>query len=397
MTDIADIGADKLGPELLTYYKKEWQNYQFAVKVLNGTCRYLNRHWVQRERDERGEDKDNMVYEILDLGIIQWRELFYNNRSKQLIEEVLKVIEKERNNEGVESTELMSTVINSFVVLGLKKLIIDKNKDEPNLAIYEGGFERQFLSQTREYYQKESNTFLASNSVVEYLKKVQTRFEEEQKRVLAYLDQSSQDKLEKVLVDVLVREHIQRLYDEFKQLLEQDKVTDMGRLYQLVKKTESHRSDEASILEPIRQIFKDHITEQGKMALEKVKVTAATDPKLYVDTILTVHKKYNQLLTTALENDSGFAKALDQAASHFVNNNAVCAAKKKNKSAELLAKYSDSILKKSNKVSEDTDVDKTLSEIVSPSCTVGHLKITTFTRSSCSSLSLTRILPLVSS
>ena len=96
-----------------------------------------------------------MVYEILDLGIIQWRDLFYTARSKQLIEEVLKVIENERNNEGNnESQELMKTIISSFVDLGLKKLIIDKNKDEPNLLIYEGGFEKQFLSQTREYYQK---------------------------------------------------------------------------------------------------------------------------------------------------------------------------------------------------------------------------------------------------
>ena len=36
-----------------------------------------------------------------------------------------------------------------------------------------------------------------------------------------------------------------------------------------------------------------------------------------------------------------------------------------NKSAELLAKYSDSILKKSNKTSAELDVEKILSEIVS--------------------------------
>ena len=109
-----------------------------------------------------------------------------------------------------------------------------------------------------------------------------------------------------------------------------------------------------------------------------MKSTAVTDPKLYVDTILTIHSKFHKLLVTALENDSGFAKSLDQAASDFVNkwvgfyfpridyfSNAICESTRKNKSAELLAKYSDSILKKSNKVSEDTDVDKTLSDIVS--------------------------------
>ena len=90
---------------------------------------------------------------------------------------------------------------------------------------------------------------------------------------------------------------------------------------QLVKKTEQHRStdEEGSILQPIREIFKLHITEQGKEAIEKVKDKAASDPKLYVDTILAVHRKYHALLTGALDNDSGFAKALDQAASDFVN------------------------------------------------------------------------------
>ena len=45
--------------------------------------------------------------------------------------------------------------------------------------------------------------------------------------------------------------------------------------------------------------------------------------------------------------------------------NAVCESRV-NKSAELLAKYSDSILKKSNKTSAELDVEKILSEIVSP-------------------------------
>lgn len=153
---------------------------------------------------------------------------------------------------------MMRTVISSFVELGLKKHVVEKNKDEPNLEVYETGFERDFLIQTREYYKRESNEFLANNPVVEYLKKVQSRFEEEQRRVLAYLDQSSQEKLEKVLVEVLIKDHIVRLYEEFKVLLQDDKEEDMGRLYQLVKKTENHRSsgDENSILEPIRKIFK---------------------------------------------------------------------------------------------------------------------------------------------
>ena len=123
------------------------------------------------------------------------------------------------------------------------------------------------------------------------------------------------------LVDVLIKDHITRLYDEFKTLLEQDKIEDMSRLYCLVKKTENHRNraDEESILDPMRKSFQDHIVTQGKEAIRKVKDSATTDPKSYVDTILEIHRKYHSLVSQAFDNDSGFATSLDRAASNFVN------------------------------------------------------------------------------
>jgi hypothetical protein len=36
------------------------------------------------------------------------------------------------------------------------------------------------------------------------------------------------------------------------------------------------------------------------------------DPKVYVETILTVHRKYNALVMTAFGNDTGFIEALDK-------------------------------------------------------------------------------------
>lgn len=36
------------------------------------------------------------------------------------------------------------------------------------------------------------------------------------------------------------------------------------------------------------------------------------DPKIYVQTILDVHKKYHALVMTAFSNDSGFVAALDK-------------------------------------------------------------------------------------
>ena len=45
------------------------------------------------------------------------------------------------------------------------------------------------------------------------------------------------------------------------------------------------------------------------------------DPKVYVSTILGVHRKYNNLVMTAFNNDSGFVASLDKACGKFINNN----------------------------------------------------------------------------
>jgi hypothetical protein len=40
---------------------------------------------------------------------------------------------------------------------------------------------------------------------------------------------------------------------------------------------------------------------------------AINDPKIYVQTILEVHRKFNALVITAFNNDSGFVASLDKA------------------------------------------------------------------------------------
>merc|ERR1719507_1519906 len=110
----------------------------------------------------------------------------------------------------------------------------------------------------------------------------------------------------------------------------------------------------------LEELLENHIAQQGHSAND-----AVNEPKLYVSTILDVHKKYNALVLTAFANDSGFVASLDKACGKFINNNSVT--KKANastKSPELLAKYCDLLLKKSSKNPEEAELEDTLNQVM---------------------------------
>ncbi len=86
---------------------------------------------------------------------------------------------------------------------------------------------------------------------------------------------------------------------------------------------------------------------------------------MYVETLLRVFKKYNDLVTGAFRSDSGFVASLDKACRRFINDNAVTtAAKSSSKSPELLARFTDLLLKKSAKNPEEGEMEQLLNDVV---------------------------------
>lgn len=265
---------------------------------------------------------------------------------------VLKIVEKQRNGETIEQSQVKS-VVDSFVSLGLD----ETDSTKSTLDVYRYHFEKPFIEATTKYYENESNQFVAENSVVEYMKKAETRLDEEKARVGLYLHQDIMNPLMKACLGVLVTGHSPLLRDEFQVLLDTDRQEDLARMYRLLARI-------IDGLEPLRTRFEAHVRKSGLAAVEKVGNEGENmEPKTYVDALLEVHTQYQKLVDDAFGGESEFVRSLDNACKEFVNRNKVCKTGS-SRSPELLAKYTDALLKKSAKSAEEADLEASLIQVM---------------------------------
>ncbi|KAL2177589.1 Cullin [Thermothelomyces heterothallicus CBS 202.75] len=333
---------------LLAFYTREWQRYTTAAKYIDNMFSYLNRHWVKREIDEGKKT----VYDVYTLHLVQWRDVLFAKISEKVMAAVLKLVEKQRNGETIEHNQIKQ-VVSSFVSLGLD----DGNSSKTTLDVYRYHFERPFLEATKVFYQNESNQFVAENSVVEYMKKAEARLNEEEERVKLYLHPEIAIPLKKACNQVLIADHSAILRDEFQVLLDNDREEDMARMYNLLSRIPDG-------LDPLRTKFETHVRNAGLEAVAKVASDAdKLEPKVYVDALLEIHTQYQGLVKRAFKDEPEFTRSLDNACREFVNRNEVCKSGS-NKSPELLAKYTDVLLRKSNTGVEDAELENTLVQIM---------------------------------
>ncbi|KNC79185.1 hypothetical protein SARC_08408 [Sphaeroforma arctica JP610] len=341
---IYDEIKDDMDDTLLEKFGTRWGTFQRTSKVVHGLFNYLNRYSIARDIAENRTD----VYEISVMCVVQWREVIFMRLKEKLTSGLLKLIERERNGEAI-NTGLVTTVIDCYINLG-------QSFSNTPMLMYQTHFEGKFLQETTEYYQRESEAFLRENSTAEYMKKVEKRFDEEIKRVKTQVNRDSMSNMMDALTTVLIDKKIDIIHAEFKPLLAGEKIEDLGRMYRIVSRSNT------DCMGKLRTEFEERVKTEGLELMTQVSANGTgDDPVTYVEALLSVHTKYHRMLELAFESNSDFQTQLDQACKRFMNTNAVTSAvKSSHRSPELLSKYCDGLLKKSAKNADTAELDKML-------------------------------------
>ncbi|KAF1762202.1 hypothetical protein GCK72_010464 [Caenorhabditis remanei] len=360
VTAVREKGAELSGEDLLKFYTTEWENFRISSKVMDGIFAYLNRHWIKRELDEGHEN----IFMVYTLALVVWKRNVFNELREKVIDAMLELIRSERTGSTI-NNRYISGVVECLVELGVDDTDsgeAKKDAEAKKLSVYKECFENKFLAATREFYAQEASNFLGNGgNVTDYMIKVETRLQQEDDRCLLYLNSSTKTPLANCCESVLIANQLEFFQSHFGNLLVDKRDDDLSRMFKLCDRVQNG-------LDQLRLSLERHITKEGFEALERVAQEASNDAKLYVKTLLEVHQRYQMLVNRSFKNEPGFMQSLDKAATSFINANAVTKrappAAQLTKSAELLARYCDQLLRKSSKMPDENELEDLQTKIM---------------------------------
>nr|CAB3463929.1 unnamed protein product [Digitaria exilis] len=316
---------------------QRWSNHKVMVRWLSRFFHYLDRYFISRRS----------LTPLKEVGLTCFRDLIYQEIKGQVKDAVIALIDR----------ALLKNVLDIFVEIGLGQM-----------ECYENDFEDFLLKDTTEYYSVKAQSWILEDSCPDYMIKAEECLKREKERVGHYLHISSEQKLlEKVQNELLAQYATPLLEKEHSgcsALLRDDKVEDLSRMYRLFSKINRG-------LEPISNMFKMHVTNEGTALVKQAEDSASNkkpekkdmvgmQEQVFVWKIIELHDKYVAYVTDCFQGHTLFHKALKEAFEVFCNKGVSGSS-----SAELLATFCDNILKKgcSEKLSDEA-IEDALEKVV---------------------------------
>ncbi|PWZ44518.1 Cullin-3A [Zea mays] len=316
------------GGLFLEEMQRKWNDYNKALKMIRDILMYMDRTYIPT----------NKKAPVFDHGIELWRDTIVRSPTIQgrLSDMLVELIHIERTGD----------VINRGLMRTTTKMLMDLG-----LSVYQDDFERPFLEVSASFYSGESQQLIECCACGEYLKQAERRLSEESERVSQYLDVKTNEKITAVVVKEMLANHMQRLIlmenSGLVNMLVEDRYEDLTRMYALF----NHVPDG---LTAIRSVMMSHIKDTGKSLVtdpERLK-----DPVDFVQRLLNMKDKYDNVINVSFSNDKSFLNALNSSFEHVINLN--------NRSPEFISLFVDDKLRKVVKEANEEDLETVLDKVM---------------------------------
>nr|CAG4640653.1 EOG090X01NX [Eulimnadia texana] len=299
-----------------------WQSHCQQMILIRSIFLYLDRTYVLQNA---------AVLSLWDMGLDIFKVSIISHPLVQTrtVDGLLLLIEKERQGDTVDRSLLKS----------LLRMLSD-------LGIYQEAFENKFLAATDQMFSAEGQRLMQEWEVSEYLLHVEKRLNEENNRLLHYLDQSTKRPLIAKVEKQLISEHLTRIIQKgLDPLLEENRIGDLTLMFNLVSRVK-HGTQE------LCTNFANYIKSRGR----NIVIDPEKD-KTMVQELLDFKEKLDNIVTSCFQRNEKFVNSLKESFENFIN-------QRLNKPAELIAKFIDSKLRAGNKEATEEELEKLLDKIM---------------------------------
>jgi len=282
---------------------------------------------------------------------------------------ILDQIQMEREGDIIDKNLIRSCV---YMLEGL----YENEEEEESTKLYLTDFEPNFLRASRDFYQSEGQMLLRDSDAGTFCRHTRKRVNEEQDRCRSTLSPLTAPKIKGVIEDELIRKHIRDVIElegsGVKYMLDNDRISELEMVYELISRVDPKKEElkkavqkrvvelggevnNAAIASSQTQNAKpakadaDRPDGDGKPPAEKPVNQQTAAAIKWVDDVLQLKDKYDQIWRRAFLSDQGLQTALTRSFSDFIN--------AFSRSSEYLSLFFDENMKKGIKGKTENEVD----------------------------------------
>lgn len=361
--EIVEVDPDLL----LQEYHRMWKVFHEGAIYIHRLFGYLNKQFVKQKRCTDLENFSQYaaflqipdVKEIGCLALETWKEELVQTILPQLVKLLLIAIDGDRKGNFPHIANVVSGVINSFVKMEETDFDVIPPEGaryktrESTTAFYQESFEKPLLADTELFYSALAQKMLSELSCSEYMEQVIHLLEQEEVRAKKYLHDSSVEKVISLCQKVMIKAHKEKLHAVCHDLITNEENKDLRNMYRLLKPIQAG-------LSVMVKEFEEYVKKKGLEAVAQL--NGDNVPQQFVENVLRVYNKFNDMKTAVFMDDGEFSSGLDKALQGVVNSKEPGQAVPK--ASERLARYTDGLLKKTMKGLSESDLETKLGSAI---------------------------------